>query len=168
MKKRAPFGFILVFFVALFTHQSLAAQEKAPGFDRNALYAALAGKSQQPVDEQLTLLQKNPGSDKAAFEGALLMRKAGMVAGAGKKLKLFKEGREKLETAIAGSPDNGEYRFLRLLIQENAPGIVNYKSDIAKDKEIVRQAYKKLSPAVQAAILKYSQTSKVLRQEELK
>lgn len=108
-----------------------------------------------------------PSRKKEAYEGALWMRKAGATSGALNKLKLFKKGKALLETAIDKDADNTEYRFLRLLIQENAPSIVNYSSDIDTDVELVRKGYKKLPPQTQAAIVTFARKSKALKPEYL-
>jgi len=53
-----------------------------------------------------------------------------------------------------------------LAIEEHAPKIVRYHKDIKKDKEVVVNNFKSLSPAVQYAILDYCKNSKVLHKEE--
>jgi hypothetical protein len=63
-------------------------------------------------------------------------------------------------------PENTEYHFLRLAIEEHAPKIVKYHNDIEADKAIVKKNFKELSPAVQHAILDYCKKSKVLHAED--
>ena len=105
---------------------------------------------------------------KPAFEGALINEKSRFGKQAeGKKLNLFKDGHKKLESAIKKDGDNAEYRFLRLMIQEHAPGILGYKDDLKKDSAYIRQSYKKLPAEVQEAISNYSKTSKILKSEDL-
>jgi hypothetical protein len=134
----------------------------AQSFERTEFYSAMASGNAKSVDGQINLLKNWKSKDKTAFEGALLMKKAGLVGGAGKKLNLFKDGHKKLEAAIKNNDDNAEYRFLRLMIQEHAPGILGYKDDLEKDSAYIRQSYKKLPTEVQNAIANYSKTSKVL------
>jgi len=62
--------------------------------------------------------------------------------------------------------DNIEFHFLRLTIEEHAPKIVRYHSDINMDKAIVQKNFKNLSPVVQKAILDYCKNSKILRTED--
>ena len=90
------------------------------------------------------------------------MKKAGLLSKAKEKLSTFKSGRQKLEAAISREPGNAEFRFLRLIIQENAPKIVKYKTSINEDGMIVRTSFKKLPPVVQQAIRDYSKKSKTL------
>jgi hypothetical protein len=91
------------------------------------------------------------------------MKKAGLVAGPKKKLDTFKSGHEKLESVLSKDTTNTELRFLRLIIQENAPKILKYRKEIEKDSENIRKNYKNLPPVVQQAIVNYSKTSKVLK-----
>ena len=67
-----------------------------------------------------------------------------------------------LEGAIKKNPDNAEFRFLRLMVQEYAPGILGYKNDTEKDSEYIRKSYKSLPGEVQQAIANYSKKSKLL------
>ena len=118
------------------------------------------------VDNEMALLNDAPSKERTGYEGALLMKKAGLMAKAKDKLKYFKQGRIKLETAIMNDGENTEFHFLRLAIEEHAPKIVRYKADIAKDKELVIKGFKDLHPAVQHAILDYCSNSKVLHKED--
>jgi hypothetical protein len=139
----------------------------AQSFNRPDFYSVMASGSLKTVNEQINLLRISPLKDKAAFEGALLMKKAGLVAGGGKKLNLFKDGHKKLEAAIKKDEENAEYRFLRLMVQEHAPGILGYKGDLKKDSAYIRQSYKKLQAEVQEAIINYSKISKILKSDDL-
>ncbi len=133
-----------------------------PALDKKPVYDALRMAKLEPIEAQLALVQNSSDNEKQAFEGALLMRKSGLISGAGKKLSTFKEGKEKLEAAIGKDNDNAEFRFLRLLIQENAPNIVKYKKNLDEDKAIIIKNYKSLPPVVQSAIVTYSKTSKII------
>jgi hypothetical protein len=73
----------------------------------------------------------------------------------------------KLETALAKDSSNGEYHFLRLIIQEHAPAVVHYHNDEEKDSEFIYRVFKTLPPVVQKAILDYSQHSNRLHAKEL-
>jgi hypothetical protein len=141
-------------------------QENEPGFSRSQFYSVLASQNIQQVEEQLLLLKKANVRERNAYQGTLVMKKAGLVRGAGKKLNLFKEGHKQLEAAIAKDSNNAELRFLRLVIQEKAPRILGYKDDLDKDSAYIRQSFKKLPVDVRQAITDYSKTSKVLRSED--
>jgi len=115
---------------------------------------------------KLTLLNSASINEKEAYEGALLMRKSGLLKKAAEKLKLFKKGRIKLETALLKDSSNGEYHFLRLTIQEHAPKIVKYRAELETDKQYIIKSFKNLSPVVQQAIIDYSKNSKILNPED--
>lgn len=61
-------------------------------FDRSAFYAVMASGKMEDVNEELILLNSASISEKEAYEGALMMRKAGLVKIPAEKLKFFKKG----------------------------------------------------------------------------
>jgi hypothetical protein len=164
--KTLKFGvllFLSLLAITAFTQQSNAQQTLR--FDKGQFYDTMAGNDVDAIDNEL-ILAKDAPANKEGYEGALLMKKAGLISGPKKKLDLFKAGRIKLETAILNNPDNTEYHFLRLAIEEHSPKIVRYHADIEADKVIVKQNFKSLSPVVQHAILDYCKNSKVLHTED--
>ena len=84
------------------------------------------------------------------------------------KLNIFKEGHRKLEAVIKKDNMNAELRFLRLIIQENAPGILGYKSDLKQDSELIKKSFTDLPQVVQQAIIDYSKKSKILNPSDFK
>jgi len=150
-------------FVAGFLKTSVAQQK----FDKAAFYNVMSSGDMASIDNELNIVEDASLNNKEGYEGALVMKKAGFPANAHKKLKLFKEGRIKLESALLADNENTEFHFLRLAVEENAPKIVKYHADIEKDKLFVQKNFKNLSPAVQHAILDYCKKSKVLRAEDL-
>jgi len=139
----------------------------AQSFDKESFYAAMASGNMEKINAELETVRSASFAEKDAYEGALLMRKSGLLKKAAEKLKAFKAGRIKFDPAILADGDNAEYRFLRLSIQEHAPHVVKYYKDLENDSQYIQKAYKNLAPVVQKAILEYSKTSKVLRQEDL-
>ena len=131
--------------------------------NRIAFYKAMRDKDKTAVKTQLSDLEKSPGGKLDAFIGAMTMKEAGLGGDPASKLSLFKKGHKLLEAAILKEPDNAEYRFLRLMIQENAPGILGYHNDVEKDSEYIRKSYKSLPNDVQQAIADYSKKSKNLK-----
>ena len=132
-------------------------------FDTGTFYAAMAGSSLQEVNTILAAIKNAAFAEMEAYEGALLMKKAGLVSKPKDKLSNFKLGRTKLEAIIKSDPSNIEYHFLRLIIQEHAPKIVNYRADLKGDAELISTMFKKLSPAVKQAVKDYSKNSKYLK-----
>lgn len=156
---------IAVSFVLLFCSLAHAAG-LFQKFEKSAFYEAMASGDLKQVNAMLSVLE-NAGSEYNGYEGALLMRKAGLVTIPKTKLKYFKNGRIKFQQAYNADSTNTELHFLRLTIQEHAPNIVKYKSDISADKAYIIAHFKSQSPVVQHAIKEYSKTSKVLRPEDL-
>jgi hypothetical protein len=151
----------LSFFVAIaMLSLSFAAGQ---GFDKSAYYKNLSLKDVKRIDEELNLVKNLPLPDRDAYEGALLAKKAGLAGKAKEKLNLFKAGKKKLESAISSDSKNTEWRFLRLIIQENAPKAVNYKNNIKDDSEHVRKNFQSLPEPVKKVVLDYSKNSKVLK-----
>ena len=150
--------FMLAFWIAGIPAKAKIVFQK---FDKEAFYDVMASGDINAIDKELEIAKGKEG-----YSGALLMKKAGLVKKPKDKLKFFKAGRIKLETALLADNENIEYHFLRLAIEEHAPKIVKYRSDINKDKELVVRNFRNLPAAVQHAILDYSKNSKVLRKEE--
>lgn len=141
----------------------IIAQQK---FEKTVFYNVMSTGNVEAIDKQIDAVQNSELKHKDGYEGALLMKKAGLSGPPAQKLKLFKQGRIKLETAIMDDNENTEFHFLRLAIEEHAPKIVKYHNDIEGDKLIVQKNFKSLSPAVQQAIIDYCKNSKVLKAQE--
>jgi hypothetical protein len=138
----------------------------AQKFEKAEFYAVMKSATLEAINTELEVIKDAPEKERNGYEGALLMRKAGLQKKPKDKLRFFKQGRIELETALLADPDNAEFHFLRLIIQEHAPKIVKYHSDIEKDKTLIIQHFKSLSPAVRHAVLDYSENSKVLHKED--
>ncbi len=136
-------------------------------FSKESFYKAMSSEEVAALDQQLGILKNWSGPEKQAYAGALTMKKAGFVSGAGKKLRTFKAGNKELEAAIKQDPDNGEYRFLRLMIQEHAPGILGYNDNLQSDSDYIRKSFKTLPPAAKQAVVDYTKTkSKYLSEKD--
>ncbi|MBC7887740.1 MAG: hypothetical protein H7Z13_07605 [Ferruginibacter sp.] len=154
-----------VLFTLMFVIPATFIQGKATPnnfFDKASFYAAMAGSSAEDVNIILAILKESSIPEKTAYEGALLMKKAGLLTKAKDKISFFRSGRTKLETAIKNDDGNIEYHFLRLIIQENSPNIAKYKKDLKTDAQLVRTSFKKLSPVIQQAVKEYSKKSNIL------
>jgi hypothetical protein len=135
-------------------------------YDKQGFYDAMSGTDVKEIDEQLKEAEKATGLDKQAMIGTLTMKKAGFASGVGKKMKIFKEGHKELEASITQDKANAEYRFMRLMIQENAPGILGYKKEIESDSDYIRKSFKSLPGTVQKAIIHYAKSSKFLSEKD--
>jgi hypothetical protein len=136
-------------------------------FDKAGFYSAMASGNLEQINKELTIVTATTLQEREAYEGALLMRKAGLLSGAKEKLTTFKSGAIKLETSMAKDSSNIEYHFLRLMIQEHAPKVVRYNKDQEKDSQVIIRTFPALSPVLRNAILDYCPHSKLLHQKEL-
>ncbi len=158
-------------FKILFTQLFLTAaiskgQNFYQDFDKVNFYSVMSGGKLKEINNELKILNLTTIKEKEAYEGALLIRKAGIVKIAAEKLKLFKKGRIKLETALLNDKGNVEYHFLRLTIQENAPKVVKYKANIETDRQYIRKSFSNLPTDIQQVIIDYAKTSKVLHSQD--
>lgn len=158
--------FLGLMFIGMIGINTVSGQEKVLGFNKTDFYKTMQSGKEQEINQELELVQSSELTGKDAFAGALLMKKAGMVNTAKKKLDLFKAGHKKLEAVLKKDSSNAEFRFLRLMVQEHAPGILGYKADLAKDRLFILRNFETLAPAVQQAIKNYSRESTVLKRED--
>lgn len=136
-------------------------------FDKSGYYHVMASGDLAAIDSELVVLNRASTRDKEAYEGALEMKKAGLLRRPKEKLAVFRSGAVKLEKAIAADSSNGEYHFLRLIIQEHAPAVVHYHKDEASDSAFIYRVFKTLPPVVQKAIRDYCPHSKLLHAKDL-
>lgn len=128
--------------------------------DRKAIYSALAGDSKELIQKQLDALQNvKESSETKAFKGALQMKAAQFQKTAKDKMELFNAGKKILESEIKSNDGNVEYRFLRLLIQENAPKQLKYNGNINEDVAAIIAGYSKLKEATKTALETYAKKS---------
>ena len=150
----------------LLTSLLLPAQSKPVDLNRKAYYTAFASNDIDAIQKQLDVIVQSSSGQKDAFEGALMMKKAGLLKGASHKLKAFKAGREKLENMITKYTGNAEFRFLRLMIQEKAPKILGYDQHLEEDHQYIVAHFRSVPGSVQEAILNYSKSSRILSPED--
>jgi hypothetical protein len=136
-------------------------------FNKADFYKIIDKGDKKTVEGELALLKRSEVKGKMGYTGALLMKEADLVKRPKRKLDLFLAGRKLLETALLTDYENTEFHFLRLAVQEHAPKIVRYHSDIGRDKSFIIENFKGLSPVVQKAILDYCKESKVLYTTDL-
>ena len=150
----------------LFTASQVIARPLQQKFEKATFYSVMKSGDLDAIDNEMAVLSDAPANEREGYMGALLMKKADLQRKAKDKLKFFKEGRIKLETALIADNTNTEFHFLRLAIEEHAPKIVKYRADIEKDKALVIKNFKNQPAAVQHAILDYCSNSKVLHKED--
>lgn len=133
-------------------------------FSKAEYFKVIAGSDVSTMTKMMDKIEKaSESSDQMAYLGALKMKKAEYLKTPKDKLALFKEGRDLLEKAILKNGKNAEYRFLRLMIQENAPKVLKYNTKVEEDAKFISSNYVSLSSDVKSAVLNYSKTSASLK-----
>jgi len=135
-------------------------------FNKNDYYSVMASQNIDAINKELEIVKTSTVVNKNAYEGTLLMTKAGLVKKISEKINLFKSGRQQLESCIKLDTQNVELRFLRLIVQENSPPIVNYKGDLEKDRIFIDKLFKTVPQDIQQYILDYSKRSKILNPKD--
>jgi hypothetical protein len=130
--------------------------------NRSNYYKVIGTENIDSINEQIEFVKNSEEKFKDAFEGALMMKKAALLKGAANKLKEFNTGKKKLEDVLQKNKNVAELRFLRLIIQENAPKILGYHKDLEEDQQYIVANFKTISEPVQQAIKDYSKSSKTL------
>ena len=68
-----------------------------------------------------------------AYKGLAKCTSADFATWPGTKWKYFTEGKSLIEAAIVGDSKNPEIRYVRLMVQLNAPALVGYSDEITED-----------------------------------
>ncbi|MEO6287426.1 MAG: hypothetical protein ABIN80_12925 [Dyadobacter sp.] len=158
-------GFVVIYFLLI---SALAALAPAQA-QQSTYYKALSSGEEDVINKALARLDGEKVTPRVnAYKGALTMKQAGFVKGVGGKLKTFKRGVQLLDDEIKTNPANTEFRFLRLTIQEHAPGILNYNKELDEDKQAIVSGYSKLNADLKEFISDYAKDSKVLKESDLK
>lgn len=126
-------------------------------------YNTISSGSTSDLEQLKLKLTKVSSTKNSAYLGALFMKEANLLKTPSEKFQAFKHGKGLLESAIALEPNNAEFRFLRFLIQENAPEALNYHSDLHKDANLVVEKYDNFSPELKKIIMDYSKKSSILK-----
>ena len=61
-------------------------------FNKTAFYKVMENSSVESIDQEIKKVESTADNYKDAYTGALLMKKSGLIAGAAKKLNVFKQG----------------------------------------------------------------------------
>lgn len=133
-------------------------------FSKSEFFKAMeSGNQTTIVAMEKKTADASVNDDQKAYYGAIVMKTSEYQKSAGDKLKKFKEGKALLEGVIENNSSNVEYRFLRLMIQENAPKILKYNSNIKEDAAFIKNNLSKASKEIKTAITNYSEVSANLK-----
>lgn len=127
-------------------------------------YEIFSGSDIEAIQQTINELEKGNQSElETVYLGALLTKKANSTKDIKEKIEVFKNGVKLIDTAVSNSPENIEYRFIRYIIQENAPKILKYNTKIAEDKAIIEAKFQKCNSILQNEIQQYNKISKTLK-----
>lgn len=75
------------------------------------------------------------------------------------KLRIFKNGKRKLDSLVQSNPTNVHLRYVRLFLQEKTPSFLGYKDNIMEDKLFLRSKLDILDDSDYLDSLIYNNTS---------
>ncbi|MEL0651336.1 hypothetical protein V6246_07860 [Algibacter sp. TI.3.09] len=99
-------------------------------------------KSKAQEIEYIEKYKKSDSADIQAYVISLEMKQAEYKVLPWQKLNTFSKGKAKLEQLITNEPKNANLRYVRLVIQEQLPKMLNYNSDIENDKHFLSELLK--------------------------
>ena len=97
-------------------------------------------------EAELAYIANYKNSKEVSIQGyviSLEMKQAKYKTMPWSKLRVFNTNKNKLEELILKNPNNIHLRYIRLVIQENTPGILGYTSSIKKDKQFLKEVLQK-------------------------
>lgn len=136
--------------------------------EKKQAFTALSSSNEETLKSLIKKCEKTGTSEDNAYRGAMMMRSADFEFWPSDKLKMFVRGEKLLEAEIKAKKDNVEYRFLRLMTQENAPKFLGYNSNIQEDAKLIAANYSKQIDEVKTAISGYRKQSPALKKLTLK
>lgn len=132
------------------------------------VYQALYSGDLEDIKKALAKLDRAEESSLIrAYKAALYAKEAGQLKGVADKVQAFKKGATMLEAEIEAYPNNIEYRFLRLAIQEKSPAILGYNENIEEDKQKIIENYSSQEGRLKKQISQFATRSKYLKPEDL-
>ena len=117
--------------------------------------------------KKLSDVTNESGKTLLAYKGATIAILSKFEKKPAEKIKGIKEGAKLIETAAASEPNNIEIRLIRLSVQENVPGIVNYKQHIKDDKAFLQEHFKEQTGSLRQYISDFMKESKTFKSGEL-
>lgn len=120
---------ITIFFSLLFSQTSVETVV-------NAFHVTVGEKAELAFIEKYTS-ETSPSIK--AYVIALEMKQAEHAFNPMTKLRIFKETKSDLEKLISANKTNVHARYIRLLVQEKTPSILDYNGDIETDKAFLKK-----------------------------
>lgn len=157
----------MIIWVMVFSSLEICAQKLDLQTIRNDFNKGV--KDEALCKNHLAVLEEQADSPlERAYAAAFHMFMAKHTGNPFKKMRYFREGRDRLEDELALKPNDVEIRFIRLSIQYHIPDYLGYNDDIESDKVFVMNNLYKLSDShVKAIIYKYLEGANMYTDTEL-
>lgn len=137
--------------------------------DRKSFFKSISTEDQNTLKTEREKLSKlSDSDDKRAFLATIIMKESQFMPTVKGKWDKFTLGKNALEKEIKANPNNAEYRFLRLLIQENAPKIVRYSSNVSQDAQFIAKNLSTINAVTKKTIQDYAKKSPALTKAGVK
>ena len=108
---------------------------------RESYYLAVEGEENLKAFENILINYSNPDNTILGYIGMSFMLKAKYAWLPNYKMEYFNKGKNFLESAISGDPNNVELKFMRFCIQNNTPSFLLYKKNLASDKSYIFKSF---------------------------
>ena len=137
--------------------------------DRKSFFKSISSEDQASLKlEQEKLSKLADSDDKRAFLATVIMKDSQFMPTVKGKWDKFSLGKNTLEKEIKANPSNAEYRFLRLLIQENAPKVVRYGGNVNLDAQFIAKNLSSINTVTKKIIQDYAKKSPALMKAGVK
>ena len=129
---------------------------------RKSYYLAVESEENLKAFENILINFNNPNNTILGYIGMSFMLKAKYAWLPNYKMEYFNKGKNFLESAISGDPNNVELKFMRFCIQNNTPSFLLYKKNLASDKSYIFKSFSAiLDNDLKLRILKYMFEEKI-------
>lgn len=157
----------IVVCMMIFAGQTLNAQQLSLDAVRDDFNKGV--KDETLCKQHLAILEKEANSPvERAYAAAFHMFMAKHTGNPLKKMKYFREGRDRLEKELTSNPKDVEIRFIRLTIQYYIPDYLGYNGDIESDKDyVMNHLYELTDSRTKNIIYKYLKGAKMYTETEL-
>lgn len=137
--------------------------------DRKSFFKSISTEDQSTLKAEREKLSKLADSDdKRAFLATIIMKESQFMPTVKGKWDKFVLGKNALEKEIKANANNAEYRFLRLLIQENAPKVVRYSGNVSQDAQFIAKNLSTINAITKKTIQDYAKKSPALTKAGVK
>ena len=107
---------------------------------RNAFVQASQDKYLRAEFHDLVIQSKTSTAFSMVYQGAAKALLAETIYAPWSKWKYFQDGRDLIEAAIQEDPLNAEFRYIRFLIQINAPSFLDYDTNLKEDYALISKS----------------------------